>query len=72
MCAAAIFWSNIRRVVFGVDADTLRKYRGNRPDQMDLRMSCRDVFRCSPHEIKVFGPELVAEALVSHEGYWKM
>ena len=71
MCAGAIFWANIRRVVYGVDAVTLRRYRGERRDQMDLRLSCREIFRASPHAIEVLGPELESEALAPHEGYWK-
>jgi tRNA(adenine34) deaminase len=71
MCAGAIFWSNIRRVVYGIDATTLRGYRGEVAGQMDLRMSCRDVFRASPHAIEVIGPLLEEEARVPHEGYWQ-
>lgn len=71
MCAGAIFWANIRRVVYGVDSVTLRRYRGERRDQADLRLSCREVFRASAHNIEVLGPQLEPEALVPHEGYWK-
>jgi tRNA(Arg) A34 adenosine deaminase TadA len=71
MCAGAIFWGNIRRVVYGVDSMTLRRYRGERPEQADLQLSCREVFRASAHEIEVLGPELELEALAPHEGYWK-
>jgi tRNA(adenine34) deaminase len=71
MCAGAIFWSNIRRLVYGIDAVTLRDYRGEVAAQKDLQMSCRDVFRASPHAIDVVGPCLEDEARVPHEGFWK-
>ncbi len=71
MCAGAIFWANIRRVVYGVDHDTLRSFRGSRAEQMELNLSCRDIFRASPHPIEVIGPELEAEAVVPHRGFWK-
>src|SRR5687767_6389017 len=45
MCAGAIFWSNIGRVVFGIDAERLRVFRGERPEQRDAELSCRDVFQ---------------------------
>lgn len=71
MCAGAIFWSNIGRVVFGIDAERLRHFRGERQDQRDAELSCRDVFRASPHPIECIGPALVEEASAAHEGVWK-
>jgi len=71
MCAGAIFWSNIRRVVYGVDHATLRSFRGTRDDQMELSLTCRDIFRASPHPIEVIGPHLEDEARKPHEGFWK-
>lgn len=71
MCAGAIFWSNIGRVVFGIDAQCLRILRGERPEQRDAELSCRDVFNSSPHLIECVGPALVSEASQAHNGYWK-
>ena len=70
MCAGAIFWSNIGRVVFGIDAERLRVFRGERPDQRDAALSCRDVFRASPHPIECIGPALIDEATAAHDGAW--
>lgn len=71
MCAGAIFWSGIRRVVFGIDAVRLRVFRGERAEQRDAELSCRDVFEASPHPIECIGPALVEEASVPHVGAWK-
>ena len=71
MCAGAIFWSNIGRVVFGIDAERLRAFRGERQDQRDAELSCRDVFAASPHPIECIGPALIGEASAPHEGAWK-
>ncbi|KAF1022493.1 MAG: tRNA-specific adenosine deaminase [Paracidovorax wautersii] len=71
MCAGAIFWSNIRRVVFGIDAVRLRHFRGERLDQRDAELSCRDVFAAAPTPIECLGPALLSEARTSHEGGWK-
>ena len=71
MCAGAIFWANIGRVVYGIDAVRLRAFRGEWQDQRDAELSCRDVFNASPHPIDCIGPALVAEASASHEGAWK-
>lgn len=71
MCAGAIFWSNIGRVVFGIDAVSLREFRGERAEQRDAELSCRDVFAASPHPIECIGPALLDEARIPHEGFWK-
>jgi tRNA(Arg) A34 adenosine deaminase TadA len=71
MCAGAIFWSNIGRVVFGIDAERLRFFRGERQDQRDAVLSCRDVFEASPHPIECIGPALLEEASAAHVGAWK-
>jgi tRNA(adenine34) deaminase len=71
MCAGAIFWSGIPRVVFGIDAVRLRVFRGDVATQRDAELSCRDVFRASPHAIEAIGPCLVEEASVPHRGFWK-
>ena len=71
MCAGAIFWSNIRRVVFGIDAERLRVFRGVHGDQRDVELSCRDVFDASPHAIECIGPALIDAASTPHQGAWK-
>lgn len=71
MCAGAIFWSNIGRVVFGIDAVSLRVFRGERAEQRDAELSCRNVFTASPHPIECIGPVMVHEASEPHRGFWK-
>lgn len=71
MCAGAIGWSNIRRVVFGIDAERLRQFRGQRLDQRDTELSCRQVFAAAPMPIDCLGPALLVEAARSHEGGWQ-
>lgn len=70
MCAGAIFWSNIRRVVFGIDAVRLRGFRATQTQAGDLALSCREVFAASPHAIEVVGPALLAEATRPHTAFW--
>jgi len=71
MCAGAIFWSGIQRVVFGIDAQRLRVFRGERAEQRDAELSCRDVFAASPHPIDCIGPALDDESSEPHRGFWK-
>ena len=72
MCAGAIFWSGIGRVVFGIDAARLRVFRGERAEQRDAALSCRDVFAASPHPIECIGPAMIEEASAPHVGFWKV
>ena len=44
----------------------LRGLRDVAAGQMDLVMSCREVFRASLHPISVIGPVLEEEALAPH------
>jgi len=71
MCAGAIFWSAIGRVVYGIDAVRLRVFRGERAEQRDAELSCRDVFAASPHPIECIGPALIDESSAPHHGVWK-
>ncbi|MBC8057653.1 MAG: nucleoside deaminase, partial [Rhizobiales bacterium] len=71
MCAGAIFWAGIRRVVFGLDAVRLRAFRTLQAGAGDLEMSCRDVFEASPEPFEVIGPALAEEAAAPHAAYWK-
>ncbi|HEY9105051.1 MAG TPA: nucleoside deaminase [Roseateles sp.] len=70
MCAGAIFWSGIRRVVFGIDAVSLRAFRALQPGAGDLEMSCREVFATSPQAFEVLGPALSNEAIAPHNAFW--
>lgn len=72
MCAGAIFWSAIGRVVYGIDAERLCVFRGERLDQKDAELSCRDVFQTASHAIECIGPALLDEASTSHQGGWKV
>jgi tRNA(adenine34) deaminase len=67
MCAGAIFWSGIGRVVYGLDAARMEKYQGDRVDQRSNAVSCREVFRASPHAIECIGPALIHDAAAAHE-----
>ena len=58
-------------VVYGIDAVRLRVFRGELATQRDAELSCRDVFRASPHPIEAIGPALVEEASLPHVGAWR-
>jgi tRNA(Arg) A34 adenosine deaminase TadA len=70
MCSGSIFLSGISRVVFGIDAVRLRVFRGDHAVSKDLELSCRDIFKSSPHPIECIGPALLEEASKAHIGFW--
>ena len=71
MCAGAIFWGNVRRVVYALSEVGFYEIVGPSPDQLIL--SSREVFAHSQRSIEVEGPalELDAEARGVHAGFWK-
>jgi len=71
MCAGAIHWSQIRRVVYALSEGDLYDIVGPSPEH--LLLPCRQVFAHSKRPIEVIGPcaELEAEARAVHEDFWK-
>jgi tRNA(Arg) A34 adenosine deaminase TadA len=70
MCAGAIHWGNVRRLVYGVGAASFDTIVG--PTASQLRMPCREVFARSSQPIEVIGPALEDEALAVHLGFWPL
>src|SRR5262245_7091353 len=70
MCAGAIYWGNVRRVVYALSEIGLYDIIGPSPDQ--LLLPCREVFSQSERHMEVEGPalELEDEARAVHEGFW--
>ena len=71
MCAGAIYWGNVRHVVYALSEVGLYEIIGPSPDQ--LLLPCRDVFAHSQRKVEVAGPapELDSEARAVHEGFWQ-
>jgi tRNA(Arg) A34 adenosine deaminase TadA len=69
MCSGAIFWANIRRVVFGLSQAGIYELVG--PDNEEaLRLSCREVMDRGAKAIEVVGPLLEDEAREVQIGFW--
>ena len=68
MCAGAIFWGGVRRIVFALSSEQLGQF--TRPDEPSLRMSCRDVVARGSEPTEVVGPVELPEARAVHEGFW--
>ena len=70
MCAGAIYWAGIGRVVYGLSEHRLRAVTGNHPENPTLDLPCRDVFKRGQRPTEVKGPLLEDEAEALHEGVW--
>jgi tRNA(Arg) A34 adenosine deaminase TadA len=71
MCAGAIYWAGIGRLVYGLSEHRLRDYTGNHPENPTLDLPCRAVFASGQRPTEVIGPLLEDEAGAMHEGVWK-
>jgi tRNA(Arg) A34 adenosine deaminase TadA len=65
MCAGAIYWARIPRVVFGCSVECLHSIT-----EGTLRLPCREVFAHGNRRIEVVGPLLEDEALQVHRDFW--
>jgi tRNA(Arg) A34 adenosine deaminase TadA len=71
MCAGAIHWSGIGRVVYALPAERLHQLTGHDPTDIPLKLACRAVFVRCGRPIEVAGPVLEAEAEEVHRGFWR-
>jgi tRNA(Arg) A34 adenosine deaminase TadA len=71
MCAGAIYWAGIGRLVYGLSEHRLRAVTGNHPENPTLDLPCREVFVSGQRQTEVVGPMLEDEAEAVHEGAWK-
>ena len=60
MCAGAIFWSGVSRLVFGLSGDRLHKLSGFSPQM--LVASARDILTRAGRQVEVIGPVFESEA----------
>jgi tRNA(Arg) A34 adenosine deaminase TadA len=70
MCAGAIYWAGIGRLVYGLSEHRLRAVTGNHSENPTLDMPCREVFKGGQRATEVVGPLLEDEAEALHAGVW--
>ena len=71
MCAGAIYWCNIGRVVYALSEHALLGLTGDHPENPTFSLPCREVFARGQRAVTVLGPMLEEEAATSHHGFWK-
>jgi tRNA(Arg) A34 adenosine deaminase TadA len=65
MCAGAIYWSGIRRVIFGCSMETIIRIRGD-----GWLLACRNIFATTPEPVEVIGPVLEEEVVPVLKDYY--
>jgi tRNA(Arg) A34 adenosine deaminase TadA len=71
MCAGAIYWANIRRVVYALSEVRLLRLTGSNEENPTLSLPCREVFARGQRPVEIVGPLLEDEAARPHEGFWR-
>jgi len=69
MCSGAIFWGNVRRVIYGLSEEALYGMIGQDTEDV-LSLPCRELFERGRKPIEVIGPVLEEEAREVHKGFW--
>jgi tRNA(Arg) A34 adenosine deaminase TadA len=67
MCTGAIYWTNVRRVVYALSAQSFYDYIGE--VSRKALPSCRAILE--QKGVEVLGPALEEEAIKVHEGFWQ-
>jgi tRNA(Arg) A34 adenosine deaminase TadA len=70
MCAGAIYWANLGRVVYGLSEHGLYLLTGANEENPTLSLPCREVFARGQRRVEIVGPLLEEEAAKPHEGFW--
>ena len=71
MCAGAIYWAGIGRVVYGLSEHRLKAITGAHAENPTLDLPCRKVFAAGQRQVEVIGPLLEDEAAKIHEDFWR-
>ena len=70
MCAGAIYWSGIARVVYALSEAGLREIVAAQEGVPTMELPCREVFAHGGRAVAVAGPADLPEATTVHAGFW--
>jgi tRNA(Arg) A34 adenosine deaminase TadA len=70
MCAAAIYWCNIRRLVYSVGEPAMRELRDPFERAAGIAMRCEEIFARCGRKVEAIGPLLEEEGLAVHRRFW--
>jgi tRNA(Arg) A34 adenosine deaminase TadA len=70
MCAGAIYWSGIGRVVYALSSETLQEIANDEEGSSTLALPCRELFARGGRRVEVEGPILEEQAREVHRDFW--
>jgi tRNA(Arg) A34 adenosine deaminase TadA len=70
MCAGAIYWSGIGRVVYALSQDDLHRFTGADTENPAMHLPARAVLAAGQRRVEVEGPLELPSAAAVHEGFW--
>jgi len=70
MCAGAIYWAGVGRVIYGLSERGLKMLTADHPENPTLDLPCRAVFAAGQRSVEILGPLLEEEAKRLHAGAW--
>ncbi|MER5753912.1 nucleoside deaminase [Streptomyces sp. NPDC002088] len=70
MCAGAVYWSGIGRVVYALGEDELLALTGANAENPTMALPCREVFAAGQRLVDVLGPCLHEQAAAVHADFW--
>lgn len=71
MCAGAIYWAGIGRVVYGQTEHDLKAQTGAHAENPTLDLPCRIIFEAGQRPTEIIGPLLEEESAQLQADYWK-
>ena len=75
MCTGALYWTNVRRLVFGATEKDLLRFTGDNEENPTLSLSSREVAKHGQKDIEIIGPaddEVLLERIChDHIDFWK-
>jgi tRNA(Arg) A34 adenosine deaminase TadA len=71
MCAGAVYWAGIGRVVYGQTEKALKAQTGAHEENPTLDLPCEMVFAAGQRSTEVIGPLLQDEAAQLQADFWK-
>ena len=71
MCAGALYWAGVGRLVYGQSEASLKALTGNHPENPTLDLPCRTVFAAGQRHVEVVGPFLEDEAAALQRAFWE-
>lgn len=71
MCAGAMYWTGVGRLVYALSESKLYEMTGANPDNPTMHLECREVLSRGQRNIQVLGPALEIEASAVHADFWE-